>query len=121
MHPFKPSRRKKAPPWRPRRGSSCYALLLAQQAQNVLAALVGLGEHRGGCLAQDLRLGEFGRLLGEVRVLDPRTRIREVGDIRRSEERRVGKECVSTCRSRWAPYHETKKQHKTHCNIHNAQ
>src|SRR3546814_16714391 len=22
-----------------------------------------------------------------------------------SEERRVGKECVSTCRSRWSPYH----------------
>src|SRR3546814_473122 len=28
----------------------------------------------------------------------------------RSEERRVGKECVSTCRSRWSPYHEKKKQ-----------
>src|SRR3546814_14216759 len=28
----------------------------------------------------------------------------------RSEERRVGKECVSTCRSRWAPYHEKKKK-----------
>src|SRR3546814_15535187 len=26
-----------------------------------------------------------------------------IGD--RSEERRVGKECVSTCRSRWSPYH----------------
>src|SRR3546814_21188110 len=25
--------------------------------------------------------------------------------ISRSEERRVGKECVSTCRSRWSPYH----------------
>src|SRR3546814_13213085 len=25
--------------------------------------------------------------------------------IPRSEERRVGKECVSTCRSRWSPYH----------------
>src|SRR3546814_20505136 len=25
--------------------------------------------------------------------------------MRRSEERRVGKECVSTCRSRWSPYH----------------
>src|SRR3546814_10799325 len=25
--------------------------------------------------------------------------------ILRSEERRVGKECVSTCRSRWSPYH----------------
>src|SRR3546814_12367180 len=28
----------------------------------------------------------------------------------RSEERRVGKECVRTCRSRWAPYHYKKKQ-----------
>src|SRR3546814_11150521 len=26
-----------------------------------------------------------------------------------SEERRVGKECVSTCRSRWWPYHKKKK------------
>src|SRR3546814_2453063 len=25
--------------------------------------------------------------------------------VKRSEERRVGKECVSTCRSRWSPYH----------------
>src|SRR3546814_12762052 len=29
---------------------------------------------------------------------------------RRSEERRVGKECVSTCRSQWSPYHSKKKQ-----------
>src|SRR3546814_13768330 len=29
--------------------------------------------------------------------------------IDRSEERRVGKECVSTCRSRWSPYHYKKK------------
>src|SRR3546814_10692066 len=27
------------------------------------------------------------------------------GLLARSEERRVGKECVSTCRSRWSPYH----------------
>src|SRR3546814_3883220 len=26
-------------------------------------------------------------------------------DLLRSEERRVGKECCSTCRSRWSPYH----------------
>src|SRR3546814_11066231 len=25
--------------------------------------------------------------------------------LQRSEERRVGNECVSTCRSRWSPYH----------------
>src|SRR3546814_12571798 len=31
-------------------------------------------------------------------------------DAARSEERRVGKECVSTCRSRWSPYHEKKKE-----------
>src|SRR3546814_19660195 len=27
------------------------------------------------------------------------------GNAKRSEERRVGKECVRTCRSRWSPYH----------------
>src|SRR3546814_17828947 len=31
---------------------------------------------------------------------------------RRSEERRVGKECVSTCRSRWSRYHSKKKTNK---------
>src|SRR3546814_17198545 len=29
-----------------------------------------------------------------------------------SEERRVGKECVSTCRSRWSTYHKKKKKKK---------
>src|SRR3546814_20371361 len=29
--------------------------------------------------------------------------------VSRSEERRVGKACVSTCRSRWSPYHSQKK------------
>src|SRR3546814_16693537 len=29
----------------------------------------------------------------------------ELGTKVRSEERRVGQECVSTCRSRWSPYH----------------
>src|SRR3546814_11325630 len=32
--------------------------------------------------------------------------------LRRSEERRVGKECVRTCRSRWSPYHEKQKNNK---------
>src|SRR3546814_13853366 len=34
----------------------------------------------------------------------------------RPEERRVGQECVSTCRSRWAPYPE-KKKHKLNTTI----
>src|SRR3546814_16240166 len=29
--------------------------------------------------------------------------------VKRSEERRVGKECVSKCRSRWSPCHKKKK------------
>src|SRR3546814_18107914 len=31
---------------------------------------------------------------------------------KRSEERRVGKECVSTCRSRWSPYHYKKNRYE---------
>src|SRR3546814_12813389 len=45
--------------------------------------------------------------LALLRSLDPRP------GAQRSEERRVGKECVSTCRSRWSPYHykQTKQHH----------
>src|SRR3546814_14093836 len=32
----------------------------------------------------------------------------------RSEERRVGKECVSTCRSRWSTYHAKQTTHTTY-------
>src|SRR3546814_3742691 len=35
----------------------------------------------------------------------PDEQLAAAGDRTRSEERRVGKECVSTCRSRWSPYH----------------
>src|SRR3546814_15323818 len=39
--------------------------------------------------------------LGMVR----RGKLKPTAADRRSEERRVGKECVSTCRSRWSPFH----------------
>src|SRR3546814_11642460 len=35
----------------------------------------------------------------------PSDRASNAASASRSEERRVGKECVSTCRSRWSPYH----------------
>src|SRR3546814_16122795 len=35
--------------------------------------------------------------------------VRQALEIERSEERRVGKMCVSPCRSRWSPYHSIKK------------
>src|SRR3546814_18110765 len=46
-----------------------------------------------------------GAALGRVDLLD----IADLADLVRSEERRVGKECVSTCRSRWSPSHYTKQ------------
>src|SRR3546814_15416846 len=45
--------------------------------------------------------------LGEavaVNVVDRHDRIQAFSAATRSEERRVGKECVSTCRSGWSPY-----------------
>src|SRR3546814_14951129 len=39
----------------------------------------------------------------------------------RSEERRVGKECVSTCRSRWSPYNAKKNAYKTNHMNNNTQ
>src|SRR3546814_12601522 len=36
--------------------------------------------------------------------------VRDILQRFRSEERRVGKECVSTCSSRWSPYHYNKKE-----------
>src|SRR3546814_19744438 len=38
-------------------------------------------------------------------ILRPRENTDKDGRMMRSEERRVGKECVSTCRYRWSPYH----------------
>src|SRR3546814_14859498 len=43
----------------------------------------------------------FGSSAVEASIVGARSR----GVSTRAEERRVGKECVSTCRSRWSPYH----------------
>src|SRR3546814_10202385 len=47
----------------------------------------------------------YPRLLVKYRELKLRFLLYLVVKRLRSEERRVGKECVSTCRSRWSPYH----------------
>src|SRR3546814_17171845 len=44
-------------------------------------------------------------MVGELEEYSVLTRSPCVCASRRSEERRVGKECVSTCRSRWSPVH----------------
>src|SRR3546814_9881064 len=62
------------------------------------AAIVGLGWWG----QNHVRATEGSETLRFVRAVDlAPERVRGF----RSEERRVGKECVSTCRSRWSPYH----------------
>src|SRR3546814_6129843 len=55
-----------------------------------------------------LEIGESGvRIISSAEALegDAIAFRKWVRPIARSEERRVGKECVSTCRYRWSPYH----------------
>src|SRR3546814_13361834 len=65
------------------------------------AAPVEFADHVGTPLLEALRL-VHNTLIG----VNLRGRIRLGAS--RSEERRVGKECVSTCRSRWSPDHSQK-------------
>src|SRR3546814_16436017 len=59
--------------------------------------------HSNSAVAALYRLEQ---LVQESVVTVPRRLIAEAIDmIVRSEERRVGKECVSTCKSRWSPAH----------------
>src|SRR3546814_12289245 len=69
-----------------------------QQLENVVTA------------AEPLLLEQLSKRLAELANCAA-AHCREIEDapLMRSEERRVGKECVSTCRSRWSPYHYKKK------------
>src|SRR3546814_16979261 len=75
----------------------------------------GVGAHRlqgqRGVLER-LALGDGGALGGEVDDVGGQPLGGRLERYARSEERRVGKECVSTCRSRWSPdLYKKKKQH----------
>src|SRR3546814_18807259 len=59
--------------------------------------------------ARGIGIGEFDHHPPAAVELDHAVIIGRIGGVSeaigRSEERRVGKECCSTCRSRWSPYH----------------
>src|SRR3546814_12541069 len=75
--------------------------------------------HEAGALVAQVALhlevgleaeGQRVAVLQAAAELAMQRRLRQIGDVRgharhSSEERRVGKECVSTCRSRWSQYH----------------
>src|SRR3546814_20034582 len=61
-------------------------------------------------------LGERHRAVSFQRLVEPHHRARRADaapGAGRSAERRVGKECASTCRSRWSAYHQKKKKTNT--------
>src|SRR3546814_20989670 len=63
----------------------------------VEAASIRIGRQMAAAMA----MGAHGAWCGSVWLT--------TAEAERSEERRVGKECVSTCRSRWSPYHYKNK------------
>src|SRR3546814_14800903 len=78
---------------------------LAERSDILATLIVDLGRfverfpkavHNGTVLMLAWLYPDVGGLLGQGTGQDP---------LERSEERRVGKECVSTCRSRWSPDH----------------
>src|SRR3546814_12840286 len=99
-------------------GVKIVQLLLDIVGELAVCGIVGVGEigeagKRADLSKQVLQRLEFGERLADplcpalaCGIREPALPLRlEILRERRSEERRVGKECVSTCRSRWSPYH----------------
>src|SRR3546814_11358263 len=94
----------------------------------VLGAFATIAFHEGMRLIQKAVTGESGSIVGVMRGLPWYGRLlfplcggivaggllwaskQTKARANRSEERRVGKECVSTCRSGWSPYNKKKKK-----------
>src|SRR3546814_7290489 len=89
------------------------AVLVALLAPLIVVAGVSVNEKKELLFPpRGFSLGWYGELFAEPAWLNAmkNSLIIAVGSAAlavsiRSEERRVGKECVSTCRSRWSPYH----------------
>src|SRR3546814_18979785 len=82
---------------------SPYAALAAAEARVAAIGFRLTTENAAWCPA---RQPQFGWIWGDPRLYDKARRPAALSAYgARSEERRVGKECVRTCRSRWSPYH----------------
>src|SRR3546814_15688222 len=95
---------------------ACYDVFTVKDGEQIILAAVSDAQWTTFCHALGftdmLSRPELATNNDRVRVrstLLPELRARlanhSAAELSRSEERRVGKECVSTCRSRWSPYH----------------
>src|SRR3546814_4157350 len=80
---------------------TAYEMRISDWSSDVCSSDLGVGTPLGPDLTSGTWLwgdGSLASLTDTIRKGVPAPK-------QRSEERRVGKECVSTCRSRWSPYH----------------
>src|SRR3546814_2189641 len=91
-----------------RRHTRCALVTGVQTCALPISAMIGLIALIGIEIKNSILLVDFTEQL-RGQGIAMREAIEQAGEMRflpvRSEERRVGKECVSTCRSRWSPYH----------------
>src|SRR3546814_10255380 len=78
---------------------TAYEMRISDWSSDVCSS--DLTDDRNGTESIELRTKAAGRNIGQI----VRRRRLLLQYLLGSEERRVGKECVSTCRSRWSPYH----------------
>src|SRR3546814_8854938 len=78
---------------------TAYEMRISDWSSDVCSSDLIMGGQR-----LDGRSASSRRAWRTLRACRSYSRFHKSGDDR-SEERRVGKECVSTCRSRWSPYH----------------
>ena len=78
-----------------------FGLTVAFQRQAVVFPFGTLGANLLGCLL----IGMLAEMAARTELLSGNARLLLATGFCRSEERRVGKECTSWCRSRWSPYH----------------
>src|SRR3546814_11560898 len=91
---------------RPNAAGVIYMVILDQDHIKKAEAVVHSPSYPNGPLLQEANTRG-----GFTGIQNPGTGTFQDGCYFRSEERRVGKEWVSTCRSRWSPYHKKKKTH----------
>src|SRR3546814_3829345 len=79
----------------------CYSLVLFFFFKQKTAYEMRISDWSSDVCSSDLS----NRANGSAVSVPRRDHLSQFKTCHRSEERRVGKECVSTCRSRWSPYH----------------
>src|SRR3546814_12331874 len=77
-----------------------------RRGEFVAGNLLGVAQGVAGALADQAGRAQRRQVIGaqSLGLAGGLEGIAEAGEDDRSEESRVGKECVSTCRSRWSPY-----------------